>query len=190
VQALDENDAVQPFHERDPEAEPVHEQQVDRAVAPVDELHGHRADERRHDQRDHAQGLDQRRPLEAKTHGEIGQRHGDDRRHRDRHQGDVDRVPRRLDHDRGAEEIGEMDEGEAPPVPERDEDHGGDRHDQESDQEDRDRGGADQVEGRGLPAREQPHAPRCWKRKARLGHAPGPRQRARAARSASDLASA
>ena len=54
VDRLHEDDAVQPVHEGDLEAEPVVEQQIDAAVAAEEQLHRHRADERRHDQRQEA----------------------------------------------------------------------------------------------------------------------------------------
>ena len=61
VDRLDEDDAVQPLHEGDLEPEPVVEQEVDRAVAAEQQLHRHGADEGRHDQRQEAERLDERR---------------------------------------------------------------------------------------------------------------------------------
>ena len=66
VQRLDEDDAVEPLHERDPEPERIVEQQIDRAVAAEHELHRDGADERRHHQRHDAERLDQRRAAESK----------------------------------------------------------------------------------------------------------------------------
>ena len=51
VQRLDENYASKPFHERDADVEPAHQQKVDRAAATQEELQGYRADERRDHQR-------------------------------------------------------------------------------------------------------------------------------------------
>ena len=79
VDRLDEDDAVQPVHEGDLEAEPVVEQQVDGAVAAEEQLHRHRADEGRHDQRQKAQRLDQHRAAKRKARGDVGERQREDR---------------------------------------------------------------------------------------------------------------
>ena len=63
-----------PFHERDLEAEPVVEQQIDAAVAAEQQLHRDRADERRHDQRQEAQRLDQHRAAKLEARGDVGER--------------------------------------------------------------------------------------------------------------------
>ena len=145
VQRLDEDDAVQSFHERDAEAEPVVEQEIDRAVAPVDELHRHRADERRHHQRHDAERMDQRRAAEAETRQDGRERHRDQARQHDRHHTHIDRIPERLAQQPGREEIAEMDEGEAVRPGEGDDDHPQQRNDQERDQEERDRGQHDDL---------------------------------------------
>jgi hypothetical protein len=96
VQRLDEDDAVEPLHERDTKAEPLVEQEIDRAVAPVDQLHRHRAHERRHHQRDHAERVNERGAAKTKARQDGGERHRDQARERDRHGGDIDRVPERF----------------------------------------------------------------------------------------------
>ncbi|KAG0920523.1 hypothetical protein G6F31_020687 [Rhizopus arrhizus] len=69
MQGLNEDDAIQPFHERDREAEPIVQQQVDAARAAEDQLHRDRAHKGRHDQRQHAERLDDQRAAELKSHG-------------------------------------------------------------------------------------------------------------------------
>jgi hypothetical protein len=79
VDRLDEDHAVEPFHDGQREAEVLLQQQVHAAAAAEDQLQRHRAHEGRHDQRQHAQGLDQDRTAEFEAHREVGQRHGDQR---------------------------------------------------------------------------------------------------------------
>ena len=74
VDRLQEDDAVQAFHEADLEAEPLVEQQVRAAVAAEQELHGDGADERRHDQRQETQGLHQHGAAELEARRQIGER--------------------------------------------------------------------------------------------------------------------
>ena len=85
------------------------QQQIDAAVAAVDELHRHRADERRHHQRHHAERVDQRRAAEVEARDDGGERHRDQARDHDRHGGDVDRIPERVAQQRVVEEVAEMD---------------------------------------------------------------------------------
>ena len=113
VQAFHEDHAVQALHERDGEAEVLVQQQVHRARAAEEELHRHRAHEGRHDERQHAEGLDQRRAAEAEAHREVGERNRDQRRHHDRHARDIEAVPERLAHERDPEERDDVREGEA-----------------------------------------------------------------------------
>ncbi|MNC87570.1 hypothetical protein D3C83_33040 [compost metagenome] len=113
MQRLDEDHAVQPVHERDGEAEPVVQHQVDRAAPAEDELHRDRAHERRHDERQHTQRLDNGRAAEFEAHGEIGERHGDKRGQEHAPEADVEAVPERFLHERDLEERDEMRKREA-----------------------------------------------------------------------------
>ncbi len=108
MQGLDEDDAVQTFHERDLEAKVLRQQKVDRAVAAEQELHRDGADEGRHDQRDNADALDQRASTEVETGGDIGQRQGDNRCHDHGHRRDVEGVHEGTAEQRRAEEIAEI----------------------------------------------------------------------------------
>ena len=139
VQRLDEDDAVQPLHERDAEAEPVVEQQVDRAVAAVDELHRHRADERRHHQRHHAERVDQRRAAEigsAPGWWRAAPRSGSPPRPSWRRRRSNSRTPRAAAPVR--KKSPKWTRVKPPSRPgEGDDDHAHDRHDQEGDQEQR-----------------------------------------------------
>ncbi len=140
VQRLDENHAVQPLHERNAEAAAVVEQQVDRAAAAEQQLHGGGADEGRHDQRQHAERLDQHAAAELEAHREIGERQRDDRGEQHAHAADVEAVVERLAHQRELEERGEMRERQrAVAVGERDVDDRDDRNHQEDEQKRRDR---------------------------------------------------
>jgi len=80
VHALHKDHAVQPFHKRDVDAEPVTQQQVHRAVAPEEELHRDGTRKGRHDQRDHPERLDDRGTAKLEACREIGERQGEDRR--------------------------------------------------------------------------------------------------------------
>ena len=75
MDALDENDAVQSFHERDGESKPLIEEQVNTPVAAEKHQHGHSADKGRHDKRDNSQTLDNDRPFELKPGGKVSQGH-------------------------------------------------------------------------------------------------------------------
>ena len=139
VDGLQEDDAVQPFHEADLEIEPLVEQQVHRTVAAEQELHRHRADEGRHDQRQEAQRLHQHGAAELEACREIGERQRQHRRPHDRHRRHVDRVPERAHEEVGAPEVEEIDEGESTAAlfGEGDVDHRYDGYDQEDAEEQR-----------------------------------------------------
>ena len=113
VQCFDENNAVEPLHERNAESEPIHHQEIDGAVAAVDQLHGHSAHKRRHDQGHDAERVDQRRAAEPEARENRRQRHGDQARHHDGHRRNIERVPERLAQQVGAEEIAEVNQGKA-----------------------------------------------------------------------------
>ena len=136
VDALDEGHAHQPVHDGDGEAEVFVEQQVDRAVAPEDQLQGHRAHEGRHDQRQHAQRLDQQRAAELEAHREVGQRDGDQRGKKHAGQRHDEAVEEGLAEHRGAEEGAEVAQRQRTGfVDEGGVDHGADGHQNKHQQE-------------------------------------------------------
>ena len=92
VDRLHKNHAIEPLHDGQREAEPVVEQQVERARAAKDQLQRHCAHKGRHDQRQNTQGLDEDGPAKIKAHREIGQRHRNQRRKNGRHDGHVKAV--------------------------------------------------------------------------------------------------
>ena len=92
MQRLDENHRVQSLHERQVDAEPVAEYQVEGAAAAEQQLHRGGADERRHDQRQHAERLDRERAAKLEARDEIGERQREDRGDHHAHAADVQAV--------------------------------------------------------------------------------------------------
>ena len=113
VQRLDEDDRVQPLHDRQVDAEPVAEDQVERAAAAEQQLHRGGADERRHDQRQHAERLDQQCAAKLEARDEVGERQREDRGDHHAHAADVQAVVERLAHQREVEERLEVRQREA-----------------------------------------------------------------------------
>ena len=172
-----------------------------RAVAAEQELHRYRADEGRHDQRDEAERLDERRAAKDEARGKIGERQRENRGQHDRHGRDIERVPKGTNEQVGAGEVGEIDERERTRalLGEGDVDHRRDRQDQEEQQEERDTGRGQDLAGRrgdsrrgwresadrhvSEPARVSARAsalPRPWLSPARNGRARRPPIAARA----------
>ena len=131
MDALDEHDARQAVHDRQLPSEPVVEQQVHASVQAEDELQRHRADEGRHHQRQHAEGLDQDGATELEAHREVGERNCDQRREEYRQQRYTDTVPERFAQQRLFKEGGEVAEGKMAIAPEGSDDHSTDRQQQE-----------------------------------------------------------
>ena len=150
VHGLDEDHAVEPFHEGNLDAEGVVEEKVYGAVAAEQELHCHGADEGRHDQRDEAERLDERRAAKDEARGKIGERQRESRGQHDRHCRNVERVPEGADEQVGSGEVGEIDERERTRalLGEGDVDHRRDRQDEEEQQEERDGGRGQGLAGR------------------------------------------
>jgi hypothetical protein len=159
VQALDEDHAGKPLHQRQREAEVLVEQQIDRTVAAEDQLHRDRADEGRHDQRQDAERLDQSRAAELEAHGDVRERHCDQRGDRDTHRRDVQGIRKGLAHQRDLEERAEVAERErAVGVAERSDEHGADGNQQQQQQEAEHARGERERAPAGVEARAQPRA--------------------------------
>ena len=149
MDAFDENHAVQPFHERNGKAEVFIEQQIDRPVLPEQQHHGHSPHERRHDEGNDAQRLDQDRTAEIEAGREIGQRQGEHRRQDHGHGRHVKGIEKGFLKQRGIEKIDKVNkrQGTRVGVLERHIDDLGNRNDKEHDQEQ----GQGQGNGAGTP---------------------------------------
>ena len=176
VEALDEDDAVEAVHERDANSERLREQKVYRAVAAEEELQGHRAHERWHHEGQHAERLHEGGAAELEAHGEVGERHCDQRGERHRGERHDEAVDERLAHQRDRQKCPDVAEREpALAIGECRVEHRGHGPGEKDDDEGRDRqreqpgaarGGADSAGG---------GSHRCHRRRARAApaHAAG-----------------
>ncbi len=145
VERLHEDDAREPFHERDGGAERVEQEEVDHAAAPEDLLERHRPHERRHDERQERQGLREAAAGEVVAREEQRERERDHAAAHDRDGARDERVGQSLHEQPAPEERGEVRERE--PVRRR---HGHDEDPREriGDEDDEER--QDAGEERGL----------------------------------------
>ena len=166
MQRLDEDDAVEPLHERNTEAAAIEQHQVDGAVPPIEELHRHRADEGRHHQRHHAERVDERGTTEAETGEDGRERNRDQARQHDRHRRHVDRVPEGLAQQAGGQEVAEVHEARPAVGPgEGDDDHAQQWNDQEGQKEHRNGGERDDLSrARAVSGRERGGNRRAYRR--------------------------
>ena len=112
MDGFDQDDTVEPFHERDGIAKPFVDQQVHRTVFTKQQKHGYGTDKRRHNQGNDTQSLDQNSATEIKPCREIRQRDRNNRREQHRHTGDVKRIQERFLEQRCTKEINKIDQSQ------------------------------------------------------------------------------
>ena len=113
MNGLNEDDASKPFHDGQRETKVLIQQQVHRARAAKNQLQSDSAHKGRHDQWQHAQGLNEQGTAKLKTHREVGQGHGNERRKKRRHRGHKKAVEKRLAHEALLEKRSEVAQREA-----------------------------------------------------------------------------
>ena len=158
VQRFDEDHAVQTLHDRQIDVEPLAQQQVERAAASEQQLHRHRADERRHDQRQYPQRLDQQRAAKFKAHREVRERQRNQRCKYHRQRRHAQAVPEGFAHQGYLEERGKVLQRQAAiAVGKSDVNHHDHRHNQKNHQEQRDRQRDPGLHESELPGRGRAH---------------------------------